>query len=66
LSEFNIVIWEGTEEDGGDELRLLYNRELDLVALQDVGHGATVYLEPAAMLRLSSAFLAWSEGLSSN
>jgi hypothetical protein len=66
VSEFDIVIWEGTEEDGGDELRLLYNSELDLVALQDVGHDATVFLEPAAMLRLSSAFLAWSQGVSLN
>jgi hypothetical protein len=66
LSEFNIVIWEGAEEDGGDELRLLYNRELDLVALRDVGHDTVVFLEPQAMARLSSAFLAWAQGLSFN
>ena len=62
MSEFDIVIWEGTEEDDGDELRLLYDRELDMLALQDVGHDATVFLEPAAMLHLSSAFLAWAQG----
>ena len=66
MSEFDIVIWEGTEEDGGDKLRLLYNRELDMLALQDVDHDATVFLEPAAMARLSSAFLAWAQGLSFN
>ena len=64
MSEFDIVIWEGAEEDGGDELRLLYTSELDMLALQDVDHGATVFLEPAAMLRLSSAFLAWAPGIS--
>ncbi len=53
MSEFDIVIWEGTEQDGGDELRLLYNSELDMVALQDVDHCAPVFLEPQAMHRLS-------------
>ena len=66
MSEFDIVIWEGAEEDGGDELRLLYNSELDMLALQDVDHDATVFLEPAAMLRVSSAFLAWARGLNLN
>ena len=63
MSEFDIVTSEGTEEDGGDELRLLYSRELDMVALQDVAHDAVVFLEPQAMARLSGAFLAWTHGL---
>ncbi len=66
MSEFDIVIWEGAEEDGGDELRLLYNRDLDMVALQDVSHDAVVFLEPQAMVRLGGAFLAWAQGLSLN
>ena len=66
MSEFDIVIWEGAEEDDGDTLRLLYNSELDMLALQDVDHGSTVFLEPQAMARLSSAFLAWAQGLSFN
>jgi hypothetical protein len=66
VSEFDFVIWEGTEEDGGDQLRLLYNRDLDMVALQDVSHDAVVFLEPQAMARLSGAFLAWAHGSSLN
>ncbi|MGO8683314.1 MAG: hypothetical protein ACLQUT_01835 [Thermoleophilia bacterium] len=66
MSEFNIVIWEGAEQDDGDKLRLLYNRELDLVALHDVSHDTVVLLEPQAMASLSGAFLAWAHGLSLN
>ena len=60
MTEFDTVIWESVEEDGGDELRLLYSSELDIVALQDVTHDVTVFLEPQAMASLTGAFLAWS------
>ena len=66
MSEFDIVIWEGTEEDGGDELCLLYSRDLGMVALHDVTHDTVLLLEPQAMARLSGAFLAWTRGLSLN
>jgi len=66
VSNFDVVIWEGTEEDGGDELRLLYDRGLDVVAMRDAGHDAVVFLEPQAMARLSGAFLAWNQGVSLN
>ena len=38
VAEFDTVIWQGGEEDGDDELRLLYSSQLDVVALQDVSH----------------------------
>ena len=66
MTECDTVIWEGAEEDEGDELRLLYSSELDVVALQDVTHDATVFLEPQAMVSLSGAFLAWAAGASLN
>ena len=66
MSEFDTVIWEGAEEDGGDELRLLYSGELDIVALQDVTHDVTVLLEPQTMASLSGAFLARVQGVSLN
>ncbi|MGO8683393.1 MAG: hypothetical protein ACLQUT_02260 [Thermoleophilia bacterium] len=66
MSEFDIVIWEGAEQDDGDQLRLLYNRDLDLIALHDESHDTVVFLEPQAMAFLSSAFLAWTHGLSLN
>jgi hypothetical protein len=66
LAEFDTVIWEGGEEDEGDELRLLYCSELDIVALQDVTHDVTVFLEPQTMASLSGAFLAWASGASLN
>jgi hypothetical protein len=66
VSEFDIVIWRGAEEDGGDELRLLYSSDLDMVALQDVSHDTALLLEPQAMARLSGAFLAWAQGVSLN
>ena len=65
-AEFDTVIWEGSEEDEGDELRLLYSSELDMVALQDVTHDATIFLEPQAMASLSGAFLAWASDVSLN
>jgi hypothetical protein len=34
VAEFDTVIWEGSEEDGGDQLRLLCSSQLDIVALQ--------------------------------
>ena len=64
VAEFDTVIWEGGEEDEGDELRLLYSSELDIVALQDVSHDATLLPEPSAMASPSSAFLAWASGVS--
>ena len=66
MSEFDLVIWEGAEEDEGDELRLLYSSELDIVALQDVTHDTVVLLEPQAMASFSSAFLTWTHGTSLN
>ena len=66
MAEFDTVIWEGAEEDEGDELRLSYSSELDIVALRDVTHDVTVLLEPQAMARLSGAFLAWAHGASLN
>jgi hypothetical protein len=66
VSNFDVVIWEGREEDGGDEVSLRYDRDLDIVALRDAGHDAVVFLEPQAMARLSNAFLAWSQGVSLN
>ena len=66
MSEFDLVIWEGAEEDEGDELRLLYSSELDIVALQDVTHETVVLLEPQAMASLSGAFLTWTHGTSLN
>ena len=66
MSEFDTVIWEGAEEDGGDELRLLYGSGLDIVALQDVTHDVTVLLKPQTMASLSGAFLAWAQGVSLN
>ncbi|MGO8683356.1 MAG: hypothetical protein ACLQUT_02065 [Thermoleophilia bacterium] len=66
MSDFSIVIWEGVEQDDGDQLRLLYNRDLDLVALHDVSHDTVVLLEPQALASLSGAFLAWAHGLSLN
>ena len=66
MAELDVVIWQGAEEDGGDELRLLYSSELDMVALQDVTHDATVLIEPQAMTGLSGAFLTWSHGASLN
>lgn len=66
MSEFDIIIWEGVEEDGGDELRVLYNSDLDTVALYDVTHETAVFLEPQVMARLSGAFLAWAQGPSLN
>ena len=66
MSESDVVIWQGAEEDEGDELRLLYSSEHDIVALQDVTHDVTVLLEPQAMARLSGAFLAWAHGASLN
>ena len=66
MSEFDRVIWEGAEEDEGDELRLLYSSELDIVALQDVTDDTAVLLEPQALARLSGAFLAWAHGASLN
>ena len=56
----------GTEEDGGDELRLLYSSKLDIVALQDLTHDSVVLLEPQVMASLSGAFLAWAQGVSLN
>ena len=47
MTEFDTVIWEGAEEDGGDGLCLLYSSELDVVSLQDVTHDVTVFLEPS-------------------
>lgn len=64
MSEFDTVIWEGEKEQGGDRLRLLYSSDLDMVALQDVGHDAVVFLEPQTMAQLCGAFLAWGHGLS--
>jgi hypothetical protein len=66
VTEFDIVIWEGTEDDGGDELRLLYSSGVDMVARQDVTHDAVLFLEPQTMARLSGAFLAWAQGVSLN
>jgi hypothetical protein len=66
VAEFDTVIWEGGEEDEGDELRLLYSSQLDIVALQDVTHDATILLEPQAMAMLSGAFLAWAARVSLN
>jgi membrane protein YqaA with SNARE-associated domain len=66
VAEFDTVIWEGGEEDEGDELRLLYSSELDIVALQDVTHDVTVLLEPSTMASLSGAFLTWAQGSSLN
>jgi hypothetical protein len=66
MSEFDLVIWEGAEEDEGDELRLLYSSELDVVALQDVTHDTVVLLEPQAMASLTGAFLTWAHGTSLN
>ncbi|MGO8684348.1 MAG: hypothetical protein ACLQUT_07205 [Thermoleophilia bacterium] len=66
MSEFNIIIWEGAEQDNGDQLRLLYSRELDMLALHDVSHDTVVFLEPQPMASLSGAFLAWAHGLSLN
>jgi hypothetical protein len=66
LTEFDTVIWEGAEEDEGDELRLLYSGELDIVALPDVTHDVTVLLEPQTMASLSGAFLAWAQDVSLN
>ena len=66
MSEFDQVIWEGSEEDEGDELRLIYSSQLDLVALEDVTHDTTVLLEPQAMASLSGAFLSWAHGTSLN
>ena len=66
MAEFDRVIWEGAEEDEGDELRLLYSSELDMVALQDVARNTALLLEPQAMARLSGAFLAWAQGASLN
>lgn len=66
MTEFDLVIWEGAEEDEGDELRLLYSSELDIVALQDVTHDTVVLLEPQAMASFSSAFLTWTHGVSLN
>ena len=66
MAELDVVIWQGAEEDGGDELRLLYSSELDIVALQDVTHTVTVLLEPQAMASLSGALLAWAHGSSLN
>ena len=66
MAEFDTVIWEGGEEDEGDELRLLYSSELDIVALQDVTHDVTVLLEPSTMASLSGAFLTWAQGSSLN
>ena len=66
VSRSEDVVWEGTEEDEGDEVRLLYSSELDIVAPQDVTHDVMVLLEPHAMARFSGAFLAWSRGVSLN
>ena len=66
VSEFDQVIWEGSEEDEGDTLRLIYSSQLDLVALQSVTHDTTVLLEPQAMASLSGAFLSWAHGTSLN
>jgi hypothetical protein len=66
VSSFDVVIWEGTEEDGGDEISLRYDRDLDIVALRDAGHDAVVFLEPQAIARLSASFLAWARGVSLN
>ena len=66
MSEFDIVIWQGDEEDDGDRLRLLCDSDLDIVALQDVSHDTALLLEPQAMARLSGAFLAWAQGVSLN
>jgi hypothetical protein len=57
VTEFDIVIWEGTEDDGGDELRLLYSSGLDMVARQDVTHDAVLFLEPQTMARLRTRFI---------
>jgi hypothetical protein len=64
VSPFDSVIWEGSKEDGGDEISLRYDHGLDVVALRDEGHDAVVYVEPQAMARLCAAFLAWSQGVS--
>ena len=66
MSEFDELIWEGSEEEEGDTLHLLYSSQLDIVALQDVSHDATLLLEPSAMASLSSAFLAWAADVSLN
>jgi len=66
VSEFDLVIWEGAEEDEGDELRLLYSSELDIVALQDVTHDVAVLIEPQTMASLSGALLAWAQDVSLN
>ena len=66
MTEFDTVIWEGSEEDEGDTLRLIYSSQLDLVALQDVNHKTASVVEPATMAALCGAFLAWSHGTSLN
>jgi len=55
-----------TEQDDCDGLRLLYSSDLDIVALRDLTHDATVFLEPEAMASLIAAFPAWSHGSSLN
>ncbi|MGO8683352.1 MAG: hypothetical protein ACLQUT_02045 [Thermoleophilia bacterium] len=35
MRNFNIIIWEGFEQDDGDQLRLLYSRDLNMVALHE-------------------------------
>ena len=66
MNEFDEVVWEGSEEDAGDTLRLLYSSQLDIVALQHVGHNAAFVIEPQTMAALCGAFLAWSHGTSLN
>ncbi len=66
MSEFDQVIWEGSEEDAGDTLRLLYSSQLDILALQDEGHDTALFIEPEAMAALCGAFLAWNHGTSLN
>jgi hypothetical protein len=66
VAEFDTVIWEGSEQDDGDELRLLYSSALDILALEDVTHDVTVFLEPQTMASLIGAFLAWSHVSSLN
>ena len=66
MAESDVVIWQGAEEDEGDELRLLHSSDLDIVALQDATHDVTVFLKPQAMASVSGAFLAWAQGVSLN